>query len=160
MPPSAWWLGVLGLIPFVGCTVVSIVCAYNVSVIAREALLFYGAVILSFLGGIQWGFSVKGEDVALTVKPSMGRLCLTTVPALIGWLSLMLPPGVSSIVLNTYVYLFLASVFTLPYIFYILLYSKTSNVVTTISGIIKSFIFNLKKPSIYSAMDNSMDVIE
>ena len=34
---------------------------------------------------------------------------------------------VSSIVLNTYVYLFLASVFTLPYIFYILLYSKTSN---------------------------------
>ena len=29
---------------------------------------------------------------------------------------------VSSIVLNTYVYLFLASVFTLPYIFYILLY--------------------------------------
>ena len=51
---------------------------------------------------------------------------------------------VSSIVLNTYVYLFLASVFTLPYIFYILLYSKTSNVVTTISGIIKSFIFNLK----------------
>ncbi len=99
MPPSAWWLGVHGLIPFVGCTVVSIVCAYNVSVIAREALLFYGAVILSFLGGIQWGFSVKGEDVALTVKPSMGRLCLTTVPALIGWLSLMLPPGVSSIVL-------------------------------------------------------------
>ena len=49
---------------------------------------------------------------------------------------------VSSIVLNTYVYLFIASIFTLPYIFYILLYSKTSNVVTTISGIIKSFIFN------------------
>ena len=67
---------------------------------------------------------------------------------------------VSSIVLNTYVYLFLASVFTLPYIFYILLYSKTSNVVTTISGIIKSFIFNLKKPSIHSAMNNSMEVIE
>jgi uncharacterized membrane protein YqjE len=67
---------------------------------------------------------------------------------------------VSSIVLNTYVYLFLASIFTLPYIFYILLYSKTSNVVKTISGIIKSFIFNLKKPSIHSAMNNSMEVIE
>ncbi|MBL7014181.1 MAG: hypothetical protein ISR83_07150 [Candidatus Marinimicrobia bacterium] len=67
---------------------------------------------------------------------------------------------VSSVVLNTYVYLFLASVFTLPYIFYILLYSKTSNVVITISGIIKSFITNLKKPSIQSAMDNNVDVVE
>ena len=35
----------------------------------------------------------------------------------------------SSSVLNTYIYLFLASLLTLPYIFYILLYSKTSNVV-------------------------------
>jgi uncharacterized membrane protein YqjE len=67
---------------------------------------------------------------------------------------------VSSVVLNTYVYLFIASIFTLPYIFYILLYSKTSNVVTTISGIIKSFIFNLKKPSIHSAMNNSIEVVE
>ena len=67
---------------------------------------------------------------------------------------------VSSIVLNTYVYLFIASIFTLPYIFYILLYSKTSNVVTTISGIIKSFIFNLKKTAIKSAMNNSIEVVE
>ena len=67
---------------------------------------------------------------------------------------------VSSIVLNTYVYLFIGSIFTLPYIFYILLYSKTSNVVATISGIIKSFIFKLKKPSIRSAMNNSLDVVE
>ena len=41
---------------------------------------------------------------------------------------------ISSVILNTYVYLFVASVFALPYIFYILLYSKTSNVVSTISG--------------------------
>ncbi len=46
---------------------------------------------------------------------------------------------VSSSVLNTYVYLFIGSIFTLPYIFYILLYSKTSNVVTTISTIIQNF---------------------
>ena len=67
---------------------------------------------------------------------------------------------VSSVVLNTYVYLFIASIFTLPYIFYILLYSKTSNVVITISGIIKSFISNLKKPSILSAMNTNIDVVE
>jgi len=67
---------------------------------------------------------------------------------------------VSSVVLNTYVYLFLASIFTLPYIFYILLYSKTSNVVITISGIIKSFIYKMNKPSIFSAMKNNIDVVE
>ena len=47
---------------------------------------------------------------------------------------------VSSVILNTYIYLFLGSIFTLPYIFYILLYSKTSNVVVTISNLIKQFI--------------------
>lgn len=67
---------------------------------------------------------------------------------------------VSSVVLNTYVYLFLASILALPYIFYILLYSKTSNVVATISWIIKSFIYNMKKPMINSAMNDSVEIIE
>ena len=65
----------------------------------------------------------------------------------------------SSSVLNTYVYLFLASLFTLPYIFYILLYSKTSNVVSTISSIIKTFINNIKKPMIQSAMRNDTTIV-
>ncbi len=65
----------------------------------------------------------------------------------------------SSSVLNTYVYLFLASLFTLPYIFYILLYSKTSNVVSTISSIIKNFIKNIKKPMIQSAMKNDLSIV-
>ena len=65
----------------------------------------------------------------------------------------------SSSVLNTYVYLFLASLFTLPYIFYILLYSKTSNVVSTISSIIKNFIGDIKKPMIQSAMKNDLSIV-
>ncbi|MGY8787298.1 MAG: hypothetical protein ACKVH5_03260, partial [Fidelibacterota bacterium] len=35
-----------------------------------------------------------------------------------------------------------------------------SNVVSTISGIIKSFIFNMNKPTIHSAMNNSLEVVE
>ena len=65
----------------------------------------------------------------------------------------------SSSVLNTYIYLFLASLFTLPYIFYILLYSKTSNVVSTISSIIKKFINNMRKPMIHSAMKNDIAIV-
>ena len=67
---------------------------------------------------------------------------------------------VSSSVLNTYFYLFLASIFTLPYIFYILLYSKTSNVVSTISSMIQNFIYKMEKPMINSAMNNSIDIVE
>ena len=66
----------------------------------------------------------------------------------------------SSVVLNSYVYLFIASIFTLPYIFYILLYSKTSNVVATISKIIQSYIYDMEKPIISMAMSNSTEVIE
>ena len=67
---------------------------------------------------------------------------------------------VSSSVLNTYIYLFIGSIFTLPYIFYILLYSKTSNVVSTISSIIQGFVLKMKKPMIKSAMDDSIEVVE
>ncbi len=67
---------------------------------------------------------------------------------------------VSSSVLNTYIYLFIGSIFTLPYIFYILLYSKTSNVVSTISSIIQGFVLKMEKQIIYSAMDDSIEVVE
>ena len=67
---------------------------------------------------------------------------------------------VSSSVLNTYVYLFIGSIFTLPYIFYILLYSKTSNVVSTISTIIQDFITAMSKPLIRSSMEKSNEVVE
>ena len=67
---------------------------------------------------------------------------------------------VSSVVLNIYVFLFLGSIFTLPYIFYILLYSKTSNVVSTISNIIKKFfIFNMRKPIISSSMEHDLEIV-
>jgi len=67
---------------------------------------------------------------------------------------------VSSVILNTYVYLFLGSVLSLPYIFYILLYSKTSNVVVTISNIIKEFIVKLQKTGIKSAIQQNKQVVE
>ena len=66
----------------------------------------------------------------------------------------------SSVILNSYVYLLVGSAFTLPYIFYILLYSKTSNVVSTISSLIQGYIFEMEKPMIQSAMKGSEDVVE
>ena len=58
---------------------------------------------------------------------------------------------ISSVILNSYIYLFFASIFAVPYIFYILLYSKTSNVVATISGMIQKYILEMKSPRILAA---------
>lgn len=54
-------------------------------------LLAYGASILSFLGGIQWGLAVARPDGAGLAM----RLALSVVPSLAAWLALLLPvrPG-------------------------------------------------------------------
>ena len=67
---------------------------------------------------------------------------------------------ISSVILNTYIYLFLASILAVPYIFYILLYSKTSNVVITISKMIQEYILEMKTTRILSAMEDDIIVEE
>ena len=82
-----WILGLSGLIPFV---VMSGLLAYaGTAFIAFDllvkALSGYGAVILSFLGGIRWGASL--------MRASRGRLtlALSVLPSLFAWICLFLP---------------------------------------------------------------------
>jgi hypothetical protein len=51
------------------------------------ALLAYGAVILSFLGGIPWGLVMRAA------LPASGRLLWGVTPSLLAWLALLLPPA-------------------------------------------------------------------
>lgn len=90
MPPAALWLGATGALPFVACALATIVASGEHLAFAREALVFYGAVILSFLGGVQWGLAVK--DVPATCVSST-RLVMSVGPSLIGWAALLVPPG-------------------------------------------------------------------
>jgi len=64
----------------------------------------------------------------------------------------------SSIILNTYGFLTLSYVLALPYIFYILIYSKTSNVVATISGEILKCLKKMTHSTIYGAMEQEVIV--
>jgi hypothetical protein len=61
MPPAALLLGAAGAIPFVACAV-QIAFGWPLSPRmigpALFALNIYGAVILAFMGGVQWGLSV------------------------------------------------------------------------------------------------------
>jgi len=65
----------------------------------------------------------------------------------------------SSVMLNTYIYLPVSSMLSLPYIFYILLYSKTDNVIKKLYSLNIDDIKRLKNKPIHLAM-NDVKVIE
>ena len=63
----------------------------------------------------------------------------------------------SSVILNTYLYLPISSMLSLPYIFYILLYSKTDNVIKKLYSLNIDDINRLTNKSVHIAMrDNKV----
>ena len=81
----AQWLGYAGLIPFVFSALFVWIFHGEVQSFTLFALKAYGAVILSFLGGIQWGRAIFKEDVTGYV------FGLSVLPSLAGWTALFLP---------------------------------------------------------------------
>ena len=53
---------------------------------AEYAILAYGAIILSFIGGMQWGITIQNTKIN---KKLWVVLTISVVPALIGWFSLL-----------------------------------------------------------------------
>ncbi|WP_299476163.1 DUF3429 domain-containing protein [uncultured Roseibium sp.] len=92
VPLPAKWLGGTGALPFVAAALIAVFGPQVWSAWAAYALAVYGAVILSFLGGIQWGLTMGREG-----RPNLSatRLGLSVVPSLIGWVALLMPvfPG-------------------------------------------------------------------
>jgi hypothetical protein len=96
--PLVLLLGLLGLIPFLACAYLA--CAWRTPTEGRAliALVAYGAVILSFLGGVHWGFALTEPRPSLggpTPMPAQRdpahrpRIALGVLPSLIGWVALM-----------------------------------------------------------------------
>ena len=85
-PKAAKVLGAAGALPFVGLALLAVAGPTDWHDFASTALIAYGAVILSFLGGIQWGLAIAA-DVSTTVL--VRRLSISVIPSLIGWLSLL-----------------------------------------------------------------------
>jgi len=86
IPGPALLLGVAGLIPFVGCAVLLWTADSPDRFNTAHALVAYGAVILSFLGGINWGIALKEQSTG----DLLHRLGWSVVPSLVGWLGLLL----------------------------------------------------------------------
>lgn len=81
-------LGFVGLFPFMALAAAVFAPGAH-QAIASDALLAYGATILSFIGGIYWGLAIARP----ALSPSKGALFLIVgvIPQLLGWVALMLP---------------------------------------------------------------------
>ena len=82
-------LGFFGLVPFVGLAAATVFSPIEYEAMAAQALLAYGATILSFLGGIFWGGVLAKPD--LPVRERVWFVCVGVIPQLLGWIALLLP---------------------------------------------------------------------
>jgi len=94
---APWFLGISGLIPFI--TPPLLMFTQNVTCPELiEYQLYYGAVILSFLGGVRWGMAVTPGS---PIPGNWSQYSWSVVPSLIAWSGLMLPdtyPGIASVI--------------------------------------------------------------
>jgi len=90
-------LGYAGLIPFVVCCLLIVMGHGAMRQIAVQALVGYGAVILSFMGAVHWGRAMF-DDAGFEEKRR--TFLFSVVPALFGWLCLILNSRVALIVLG------------------------------------------------------------
>lgn len=89
LPRPVAWLGYGGLLPFAALMVASFVDAHH-GPVWGEALVAYGAVILSFVGALHWGFAMCLPG--LSDKRRTACFVWSTVPALVAWPALMFDP--------------------------------------------------------------------
>lgn len=87
LPPGASALGYGGLVPFVAAVLGIALLDGEPRAMAARALLAYGAVILSFLGAVHWGFVLSRPSARAPMLLALG-----VVPSLVGAVTLAMRP--------------------------------------------------------------------
>nr|XP_048716160.1 transmembrane protein 69 [Caretta caretta] len=84
-PKPAFYLGLAGLIPFVS---VPLIMAIQQTYYAELAFaqITYGATIVSFLGGVRWGFALPENSPG---NPDWMNLGNSIVPPLLAWFAIL-----------------------------------------------------------------------
>jgi len=88
-PRSALALGLAGLLPFV-LPPLYFLSSQQILDLLVQSQLAYGAVILSFLGGIQCSYTILEASRAST-KVNWRNLSQSVLPSVIAWQSLLMP---------------------------------------------------------------------
>ena len=97
VPRSTVLPSALGVVPFVGLATIAALGGESLRATAITGIVAYGAVILSFLGGVQWGLAVHHGAVN---GPNPSLLWIGVAPSLAGWLALLQPwPTVGAVLL-------------------------------------------------------------
>lgn len=89
LPRSAAWLGYGGLLPFIGLALVAWVDRHH-GLVWADALVAYGAVILSFVGALHWGFAMGLPGMPQALRRN--AFVWSVIPPLIAWPAVMLEP--------------------------------------------------------------------
>jgi hypothetical protein len=87
IPRPALLLGWAGVIPFALLTSASVLDIHPWSLDPTTALRAYGACILSFMGGAQWGVLLPREEG----HAPFSRYLVSVLPALLAFLCLLIP---------------------------------------------------------------------
>ena len=91
-------LGYGGALPFLGG---AIAASQQIAILGLSSaflLLSYGAVILSFLGGLHWGRVIT--SLHADGHSDSAWLIWSVCPSLLGWVTLLLPIKVGAVVLS------------------------------------------------------------
>lgn len=91
----AAWLGGLGLLPFVAGAALVIYPPVSAPLDWQFAVRVYGALILSFLGGVRFGFAVIDDNQ----RRQGGALFFAVLPAVVAWIAMVLPAGLGIMLL-------------------------------------------------------------
>ena len=102
---TANWLGYAGALPFLGLGLVIVCPEVGVARVATAAdvqfaLLSYGTIILSFLGGLHWGRAIIMPADTNIISPQTALLWSVSL-SLVGWVALLLPVFIGAILLLT-----------------------------------------------------------
>ena len=89
VPLAAVWLGGLGVVPFLVFAALILIGPPELVGTASDALAAYGAIILSFLGGVQWGFATGGAHAVRKNGNLLRRLSVSVLPSLVAWTALL-----------------------------------------------------------------------
>lgn len=94
-PKPALYLSLAGLVPFVSVPLVmAIQGTYYPELVFGQVM--YGAVTVSFLGGMRWGFALPENSPA---KPDWMNLANSTIPPLFAWQALLYKDIASGVVM-------------------------------------------------------------
>lgn len=95
-PPAALWPGLAGLLPFIGGVAGLWLGPAAFAPALAAALVAYGAIILTFVGAIHFGLALgvpHGGDTDPAHAAIVFGYGWSVLPALLGWLAILLRPG-------------------------------------------------------------------